>query len=172
MRHVAMAFAFIDLCGFTRLFETAGGPAVVDVLAEFRRIVRKVCPDAGVKVEKWLGDGAMLLAPDPGSVAAAVRTVGTQLDAPSQLPLRAGLASGPTLLFEGDEYIGWPVNLAARLCNLAGPGELLAPVGLLDGPGVEHRTLNVRGFRGMYTASVTPLSQIARWDLTARPAEV
>jgi len=30
------------------------------------------------------------------------------------------------LLFEGDDYIGRPVNMAARLCEAAGPGELLA----------------------------------------------
>jgi class 3 adenylate cyclase len=30
------------------------------------------------------------------------------------------------LLFEGDDYIGRSVNLAARLCEAAGPSELLA----------------------------------------------
>jgi class 3 adenylate cyclase len=36
------------------------------------------------------------------------------------------MSSGAVILFEGDDYIGGPVNLAARLCDAAGPHELLA----------------------------------------------
>ena len=48
------------------------------------------------------------------------------------LSLRAGLAGGPVILFEGDDYIGGPVNLAARLCDAARPRELLAAADLAD----------------------------------------
>lgn len=44
------------------------------------------------------------------------------------LPIRAGLASGPVIMFEGDDYIGYPVNVAARLCDQARPHQLLATV--------------------------------------------
>jgi class 3 adenylate cyclase len=40
--------------------------------------------------------------------------------------VRVGIATGTALLFEGDDYIGEPVNLAARLCSAAHPGEVLA----------------------------------------------
>ena len=43
------------------------------------------------------------------------------------LPLKAGIATGPVILFEGDDYIGSIVNLASRLADLAQPGQLLAP---------------------------------------------
>ena len=43
------------------------------------------------------------------------------------LTLRGGIAAGPVLLFEGDDYIGGPVNLAARLCDVADPHEIIAP---------------------------------------------
>ena len=48
------------------------------------------------------------------------------------LPLRGGLADGGVILFEGDDYIGAPVNLAARLCDAARPRELLAAAPLAD----------------------------------------
>ena len=35
------------------------------------------------------------------------------------LTLRAGIATGHALLFEGDDYIGSAVNMAARLCDYA-----------------------------------------------------
>ncbi len=43
------------------------------------------------------------------------------------LSIRVGMASGLALLFEGDDYIGTAVNLAARLCDAAEPFEILFP---------------------------------------------
>ena len=43
-----------------------------------------------------------------------------------RLALRGGLAHGRVLIFDGDDYIGRPANLAARLCQSARPGELLS----------------------------------------------
>jgi class 3 adenylate cyclase len=40
--------------------------------------------------------------------------------------VRAGLAYGPVVMFEGDDYTGGSVNLASRLCDRAQPHELLA----------------------------------------------
>ena len=54
-----------------------------------------------------------------------MRKTFTDSDAP--LSLRAGLATGPVILFEGDDYIGSIVNLASRLADMAEPGQLLAP---------------------------------------------
>ena len=44
----------------------------------------------------------------------------------TDLDVRVGLASGIALLFEGDDYIGEPVNLASKLCAAAEAGEILA----------------------------------------------
>jgi adenylate cyclase len=59
-----------------------------------------------------------------------MRKIFTESDAP--LPLRAGMATGPVILFEGDDYIGSIVNLASRLADLAEPGQLLAPKGFMS----------------------------------------
>jgi hypothetical protein len=40
--------------------------------------------------------------------------------------IRSGVSSGEVILMEGDDYIGHCVNVAARLCDLAGAGEALA----------------------------------------------
>ena len=42
------------------------------------------------------------------------------------LPLRIGIAAGKVIVFEGDDFIGMAINLASRLCDAAGPGEILA----------------------------------------------
>ena len=43
----------------------------------------------------------------------------------SPLTLRAGIATGYALLFEGDDYIGSAVNMASRLCDIAGRHQVL-----------------------------------------------
>jgi class 3 adenylate cyclase len=65
------------------------------------------------------------------------------------LPLRGGVAAGRVILFEGDDYIGRPVNLAARLCDEAEPHQLLVTASLFDasGEGLAHQRLGARRIR-------------------------
>jgi adenylate cyclase len=120
-------FAFVDLSGFTAYTHEHGDEAGSAVLSEFRAQVRAVATEHGVRVAKWLGDGAMLVGVDSSTlVAAAVDLNDRMRTLRLALPLRTGLASGAVLVFEGDDYLGTTVNLASRLCDLAAPGEVLA----------------------------------------------
>lgn len=118
-------FAFVDVCGFTAFTERNGTPAALDVLSRFRNAVRSVTGRRGVRVLKWLGDGAMLTGVEPGPVIAAVCELGMRFES-ADFDIHAGIAGGHVLLFEGDDYIGPPANHAARLCEAALPGEVLA----------------------------------------------
>lgn len=126
---VDRCFGFIDLCGFTSFTERHGDERTVLVLAELRTMLREAAARRGVRIVKWLGDGAML----SSTMVDAVVALAVELDVklaerlPS-LPLRGGLAAGPVIMFEGDDYIGNSVNIAARLCDQARPHELLATV--------------------------------------------
>ena len=128
---VYRSFAFVDLSGFTDFVDTQGDEAAVRELQLLRSAVREVTPRFGVRVEKWLGDGAMLVGVDNQPVVAAVVAIEQRHARHGQLPLRAGIATGAVLLMEGDDYIGQAVNVAARLCDHAAAGEVLAaPEGL------------------------------------------
>jgi class 3 adenylate cyclase len=126
---VDRCFAFVDLCGFTAFADQHGDERVVLVLAEMRTTLRESCARRGVRIVKWMGDGAMLSSTMIDAVAGLVVELDQKMarTAPS-LPIRAGLATGPVIMFEGDDYIGHPVNVAARLCAIAEPHELLATV--------------------------------------------
>jgi adenylate cyclase len=124
---VVRSFGFVDLCGFTHFTAIEGDDPATRVLAEFRRTVRDVASGRGVRVAKWLGDGAMIVGVQAGPLVVAMLEIeAVAEDARSLLPIRAGLATGPVILFDGDDYIGTPVNLANRLCDMAEPGEVLA----------------------------------------------
>ena len=123
---VERCFAFLDLCGFTAFTERFGDEQTVLVLASFRTRVREVAARRGVRVTKWLGDGAMLSSGDTAAVVSMVLELAAMVPTEVPLEIRAGLAQGPVIMFEGDDYIGRATNVAARMCDAAGPGQILA----------------------------------------------
>ncbi len=121
---ITRSFAFLDIGGFTAYCDRHGERAAVDLLTRFRDLTRAVAIRRGVRVAKWLGDGVMLVALHPAPLAATAAEIVARCRT-AGIGTHAGLASGPVLLFEGDDYIGRPANLAARLCDVAGEGEVL-----------------------------------------------
>ena len=128
---VQRAFAFVDLSGFTLFTDEQGDEASVEVLSAFRREVRSVATDSGVRIAKWLGDGCMLVSVEPAQLVEAVVLLGRRLRALSlPLPMHAGMAAGNVILLDGDDYVGSAVNLASRLSDAARREEILATPGL------------------------------------------
>jgi class 3 adenylate cyclase len=118
-------FAFVDVCGFTAFTDKHGTHAAIEVLTRFRSAARDVTGRRGVRVIKWLGDGVMLVGVSASPVIAAVAELLLRFR-DDEFEIHAGVAGGTVLLFEGDDYIGRSVNLAARLCEAAAPSELLS----------------------------------------------
>ena len=123
---VLRCFSFIDLSGFTALTAHEGDERAVSLLTTFRSIVREICSRRGVRIDKWLGDGAMLVSTHPTPMLATLLEIDHSMKAARvRLQVRCGAAVGEVILHEGDDYIGHPVNMAARLCDLAAGGEVL-----------------------------------------------
>ncbi len=160
---VLRTFGFIDLGGFTRFANQNGDDRAVEELSEFRSIVRAVGSASGVRVAKWLGDGAMLVSTDaPSLVGAVIEIMRRMRRAERELPVHAGVAQGNVILFEGDDHIGVTVNLAARLSNLAGAWEIYAPSDTLPGlanSGAVIGLIDVAGFDEL--VEVADLSRVS-----------
>ena len=130
---VGRGFAFVDLSGFTAYTDAHGDEEAGRILTAFRAVVREVSSRRGVRVAKWQGDGAMLVSVEPDPLVAAVLEMEEKIDrGGNPLRLRGGMTYGHVILFEGDDYIGSAVNLAARLCDVAAPHELLVSCELED----------------------------------------
>lgn len=152
---VARTFGFLDLCGFTDFVDTFGDAAGVRELQLLRTTIREVAPLCAVRVDKWLGDGVMLVAVEPEPLVTAVLAIRRRASAEARLPIRGGVAAGDVILLEGDDYVGSAVNLAARLCDRAGPGQILAAGESLVVPAwVDARPVDVAAIRG-FADSVT-----------------
>lgn len=121
---VNRSFAFLDLCGFTTFVDTYGDLAALAELTTLRRILRVAALLHRTRVDKWLGDGALLVALDLETMLEAVLAAGREHHGQGRLLLRGGVTAGPAILCD-DDYVGAVVNLAARLCDAAEPGTIL-----------------------------------------------
>ncbi len=159
---VPRTFVFVDLSGFTNYTAAFGDDAAGRLLGAFRTLTREVASECGVRIDKWLGDGLMAVSVDhTEAIRFALELERRSSEACAPLSLRIGIASGYALLFEGDDYIGSAVNMASRLCDIAGPFEVLLPSMQIDQlpPGVvatPHGEVELRGFPG--SISVVSLS--------------
>jgi class 3 adenylate cyclase len=151
---VPRTFAFLDLSGFTNYTAAFGDDAAGRILGTFRTLVREVASERGVRIAKWLGDGCMVVGVEQAGVIEFVTDLEQRASAVcAPLQLRAGVATGRALLFEGDDYIGSAVNMAARLCDFAQNVDVLMPTMHLDrlpeGVSAEpFGEIELRGFPG------------------------
>jgi class 3 adenylate cyclase len=131
-----MAVLFCDISGFTRLVETFDPEIVYRMVRPLMdELVRLVHQHDG-EIQQVLGDGFMALF---GLRYARGCAAGTAVEAGLALvragadgvgpPVHVGIEYGEVLVTPSWEPAGFgvwgrPVNLAKRLCDLAGPGEV------------------------------------------------
>jgi adenylate cyclase len=121
------AIVFTDIVGFTHFTQERGDDVALALLEHKEKLVRDALPASG-RVVKELGDGLLLWF---GDACDALRTcldlqAEFEREATDDLPLwvRMGLHWGCPRR-RGDDIVGHDVNLAARIVELAGPGEVL-----------------------------------------------
>jgi class 3 adenylate cyclase len=124
-----VTFLYADLRGFTSLTELMGDAAAVRLINEYRGIVRgELARFEGSEV-KTEGDSVLAefaRATEAVRCSLAILERADARNALGSTPLSIGIglhAGEPTAI--GTDYIGGAVNLAARLGQAAGPGELL-----------------------------------------------
>jgi len=118
-------FLFADLVGFTAYTERVGDEAAADVAVAFQTAAGHLAVDFGCELVKSLGDAVMVRGEDAAGVVALALRIARELREEGWCPeLRMGVHSGSAVRRGGDWY-GSTVNVAARLADAAGPGEVL-----------------------------------------------
>jgi class 3 adenylate cyclase len=142
---------FCDICGFTGIAAQLSPRAVLELLNTYFPVISQIVQRHGGTLEKYIGDAILAIwgaprASDDDVVQAvaaaveiqkAVRELGTSATSP--LEVHIGLNSGPAVAANiGAEalsqfvIVGDTTNLASRVCNLAGPGEIVLSRGTVD----------------------------------------
>ena len=137
-------FLIADVRGYTRFTNERGDEAAARLATRFAELAREAIEAAGGRLVELRGDEAMAVF---DSARQAIRAASemqerfvaeTVADASLPFAVGIGIDAGEAVPVDGG-YRGGALNLAARLCSLAGPGEVLVS------PGVTHLARKVEG---------------------------
>lgn len=144
---VHVTVVLIDLVGFVAFTDDQGDEAAARAAHLLRDVAAAELGRRAGRLVKHLGDGVLGTVPPEVDVVELVAAIAERIlrDDGSRWPVRAAARTGNPIAMAGDLF-GGDVNLVARLCSMADPGELV--VGLVDeacagAPLLEH--LAVRG---------------------------
>jgi class 3 adenylate cyclase len=125
------AIVFVDLSGFTAMTSERGDESAVRAASSLQREADAAATRHGGRLVKLLGDGAMLrLADATVGVRAALDLVDT-MSGEGAMASHAGIHAGPVIERDLDVF-GQTVNMASRIADAAGPGEVLASEAVAD----------------------------------------
>jgi len=145
------AVVFVDLSGYTRLTEERGDEVAVRFATTLQREADAVASANGGRLVKLLGDGAMLRFPDAGRGLDAALALVSARSVGGSLPAHAGVHAGPVIERDLDLF-GRTVNLASRIADAAGPGEVLvseAVVAAVDKPALRFERSDGARLKGI-----------------------
>jgi class 3 adenylate cyclase len=129
-------FLVADIRGYTRFTDQRGDEAAGRLAAKFAQLAREAAEAHAGRVLELRGDEALAVF---GSARQALRAAvdlrqrcqsATEEDPSLPLTIGAGLDAGEAVPVEGG-YRGAALNLAARLCAIAVPGQVLVGEGLV-----------------------------------------
>jgi adenylate cyclase len=120
---------FTDIVGFTEFTDSRGDLAALELLERQTAVAEVVLAGTGGRIVKELGDGLFIwfdeISVSLGASIDLMRSIEADRRAGTfPLSIRLGLHCGDAML-RGDDVIGHTVNIAARIVDLASPGELL-----------------------------------------------
>ncbi|MEA2459925.1 MAG: hypothetical protein QOH90_102 [Actinomycetota bacterium] len=139
-------FLIADVRGYTLFTQERGDEAAAKLAARFAEICREEISEHGGSVIELRGDEALAVFESPRQAIRASTLLQrrfveeTEADPTIPLPVGIGLDAGEAVALEGG-YRGGALNLAARLCGRARPGEILASQGVI------HMARKVDGVR-------------------------
>lgn len=139
---IDVVLVMVDLVGFVTFTVEQGDTAAHHAARHLQDLGDAELRRAGGKLVKPLGDGFLGTVRTPTEGVETVRSVARRCLRPDghPWPLRAAVHRGRPISFRGDLF-GADVNLTARMCSAAQPGELV-----MTAPGdPTAESLNVRG---------------------------
>ncbi|HPU12812.1 MAG TPA: adenylate/guanylate cyclase domain-containing protein [Aeromicrobium sp.] len=163
-----MTVGFADLTRFTALSNRLDDEELALVVEEFETRCGDIITAGGARVIKTLGDAMLFVHPDPVAATRISLEVISGLSVRPQLPaVRVGLATGSVLSRLGDVF-GPPVNLAARLSQVARANRVLVDQATADklGDAFDTRTMPPRLIKGF--GNLSPITVNERRSFRAR----
>jgi len=151
-------FLIADIRGYTRFTQAEGDETAGRLAEKFASLTRENVEAHGGRLLELRGDEALVVFDSPRlALRAAVDLQARLLDATEsepELPLGVGIGidAGEAVAVE-EGYRGGALNLAARLCSLAGPGEILTSAEVTHLaqriPGISYQSKGKQQLKGL-----------------------
>jgi class 3 adenylate cyclase len=152
------AVMFTDIVDSTAMTARLGDVRGVEMVRAHDAIVRRALGDMGGRMVKHTGDGIMASFADIAAAAVCACRIQRDIEAFNRtshepIRLRIGLDAGEPVE-DSDDLFGVTVNTAARLCQAASPGEILAsaPIGEMVAGRLEAEALGPQILKGFSEA--------------------
>jgi len=131
------AILFTDVCGSVAQTHALGDDGHMQLLREHNEIVRSELIAHGGREVKHTGDGLMaaftsIVAAVDFAVAVQRRMHARNENADTPFHLSIGISAGEPVTDDHDDLFGAAVQLAARLCAAAAPGDIAVSVGVRE----------------------------------------
>ena len=127
---VVHTILFTDLESSTALTQAVGDAKAQDVLHAHNEVVRKALTEHDGNEVKHTGDGIMASFSSAVSAVEAAQQIQRDL-AGADIRVRIGLNAGEPIV-ENRDFFGTAVQLAARICDRAEPGQVLVSRVVMD----------------------------------------
>jgi class 3 adenylate cyclase len=137
----ALTIVFTDLEGFTAFTDAHGDAAALGLIDEHHQRAAPMVRRWRGRIVKHLGDG--LLCTFPGPALGIRAALDLQASAPEPLRLRAGVHMGEAAVTRTD-VVGHVVNVAARVCEAAKGGQVLATAEVVEAASAGGELSDVR----------------------------
>jgi len=123
------AIVFTDVCGSVAQTHELGDEGHLALLHDHNEVVRAELAHHGGREVKHTGDGIMAAFTSVSATVAFAIAVQVELhrrneDAPTPLHVSIGASVGEPVTDDNDDLFGAAVQLAARLCDAAQPGDI------------------------------------------------
>jgi len=136
-----LTVVFTDLEGFTAYTDAHGDAAALALIGRHHERAAPTVRRRKGRIVKHLGDGLLCTFPTAASGIAAA--IDLQASAPDPLRLRAGVHMGEATVTRTD-VVGHVVNVAARVCEAARGGQVLATEDVVEAASAAGGLADVR----------------------------
>ena len=142
-----LTVVFTDIVSSTERAAELGDHAWGSLVGRHDAVVRGILTEHRGREVKTLGDGFLATFDGPGRAVAFGRALRAQMDA-LDIAVRVGVHTGECDV-TADDIRGLAVNIASRVCGLAGPGEVLVTSTVRDLIAGSRVVLTDRGARSL-----------------------